>query len=249
MRIERTLVTRGYEMDASGCVPASVLLSFMEHTRWQAMLDAGYAVRTYWGRGVIRAQRVELLGRVRNDEELRIECWVGRVGTSSFDFCHRIVKTADDAPIARAQVTAVNLDTNGRPKPLADGFKTLVVEGERPEVPALEESAPPSAWTREIVVCPSDQDVLQHVNHARYLDFVEDTRALAARSGAFADKALLERPAQRIFLSYEREASVGMVLVAKLWQLGAEAAFGCELRRADGDGELVLGARIGVGSG
>ena len=200
-------------MDASGVIPLGVLASYMEHTRWQSIQGSEFRLAHYWRRGVIRAQHIEILEPVRFDVELSIDCSVGRIGRTSLDLCHRLRRQSDGRLVAQATVTAVNLDEAGRPTPLDPGAEELL--GDPPALPsvALDGQAPRSAWAREITVCPSDQDVLQHVNHARYIDFVEDTRALAARAGAYAEAGeTAQRPARRIAISYERQAAFGDTL-------------------------------------
>ena len=232
-------------MDASGVIPLSVIAGYLEHIRWQSITDSEFRLSTYWKRGVIRAQHIELLEPVSFDTELSIDCTVGRIGRTSFDLCHRVRRKGQ--LVAQATVTAVNLDDGGRPAPLDPAAEELL--GEPPALPraALEGVAPASAWIREITVCPSDQDVQQHVNHARYIDYVEDTRAIAARAGAYAGASAAALPARRIAISYERQAAFGDVLTAATWPLdGADQAFGFELRRKSTEPELVVRARVDV---
>jgi acyl-CoA thioesterase FadM len=242
-RIERTVETRGYEMDASGFVPLSVLASYMEHVRWQSMGESGYPLRDYWQRGMLRAQRIEQFATVGHHEKLVIECSLGRVGRTSLDLCHRMIRERDGALVAHAAATAVNIGADGRPAPLADAIRSLLAEPVEPDAPPLEEPPPETAWQREIVVVPSDQDLLQHVNHARYIDFVEDTRALAARAGAFdTEQAARVSPARRLWIAYESQAHVGMTLQARVWAIpGERPSFGCELRHGSG---IVARARV-----
>jgi acyl-CoA thioesterase FadM len=243
-RFERSLRTRGYEMDSTGYIPVSMLASFMEHTRWQSMQDPDFGLTRYWRRGVLRAQRIEVLERVTFDIELVIDCVVGRIGKTSFDLCNQMRRREDGALVARGVATAVNLGERGRPTPIDPAAAELVRA--TPDFPPLElVPAPPGAWTREITVCPSDQDIQQHVNHARYLDFVEDTRAFALRAGAYAGaRELAERPLRRVAISYEREASVGDTLRAATWPLADGTGFGVELRRISAESELLTLARV-----
>jgi YbgC/YbaW family acyl-CoA thioester hydrolase len=240
-------------MDSSGVIPLSVLASYMEHTRWQSIQGSEFALASYWKRGVIRAQHIEVLMPVRFDTELSVDCSVGRIGRTSLDLCHRVRRVGDGQLVAQATVTAVNLDETGRPAPLDPGAEELL--SEPPALPsvALDGESPRSAWGRAILVCPSDQDVLQHVNHARYIEFVEDTRALAARAGAYADASeAAQRMPRRIAISYERQAAFGDTLEVSTWALeGKKPAFGFELRRVVGNVvptelELVVRARVEV---
>jgi acyl-CoA thioesterase FadM len=245
-RFERPLTTRGYEMDSTGYIPVSTLASFMEHTRWQSMQDSDFGLSRYWSRGVLRAQRIEVLERVSFDVELVIDCVVGRIGRTSFDLCNQMRRRADGVLVARGVATAVNLGPRGRPAPIDPAASELL--GTPPDFPSLVlVPAPSGAWTREIVVCPSDQDIQQHVNHARYLEFVEDTRAFAVRAGAYADaRERAAQPLRRIAISYEQEASVGDTLRAATWPLADGTGFGVELRRVSAELELVTLARVEV---
>jgi acyl-CoA thioesterase FadM len=249
-RIERTLVTRGYEMNATARIPPSTFSRYLEHLRWQTMADPAYPLRTYWKRGVIRAQRLELFQRVQFDEELVLVAWLGRVGRTSLEFAHRIVRRSDGVLVARASATGVNLGGDGRPLPLDEAVRAFVTDGEEPDAPALDEDAPPKAWSRELVVCPSDQDVLQHANQARYMDWVEDTRWLAARADGYgAHSPSAERPARRIHIEYRREVKAGTRIRIVTWSLGSEpSAFGFEVRRVE-DSELLTRARVEVDLG
>jgi len=246
-RIERTIQTRGYEMDASGLIPVSGLASYLEHVRWESVGEPDYPLRDYWRRGVMRAQRLEVFETVRFALELNIECWLARVGRTSLDLAHRIVRADTGRLVALGVVTAVNLGAEGRPEPLDDGILKLLSEGPQQAVEPLDEHAPAHAFVRRIEVSPSDQDILQHVNHARYLDFVEDTRFFSARANGYEERSELALGrARTIAISYEREASAGTLLEARTWALASDPlGFGCELYRAD-DGELVARARVGV---
>ena len=246
-RIERTIRTRGYEMDASGAIPPSVLASYMEHVRWETVGQPDFPLRDYWRRGVLRAQRLEVHENVGFGRELNIECWLARVGRTSFDLAHRVLYADSGALVALAAVTAINLGSQGRPEPLGEGILELLSDGPLPAVEPLAEHAPPHAFVRQLVVSPSDQDVLQHVNHARYLDFVQDSLFFGARAEGYGERSAraLER-ARSIAISYEREASAGTLLEARSWALGSDPlGFGCELYRAE-DGELIARARVGV---
>ena len=224
-RIERTIRTRGYEMDSSGVIPLSVLASYMEHARWESIGQPDFPLRDYWKRGVLRAQRVEVFEHVRFGLELNIECWLARVGRTSFDLAHRVSRADTGALVALAAVTAINLGPQGRPEPLAEGISQLLSEGPLPAVETLAESAPPEAFVRRFEVSPSDLDVLQHVNHARYIDFVEDSRFFGARASAQELKR-----ARSMAISYEREAPAATLLEARSWALASDPfGFGCEI--------------------
>jgi acyl-CoA thioesterase FadM len=237
--IERTLITRGYEMNASGRIPVSTFLRYFEHTRWEAMADPHYDLRSYWQRGVIVAQKLEVLQHVGFAKALRVSAALARVGRTSLEFVHTM-RLETGEKIARASTVAVNLGPTG-PKPVPDGARSLVVDEVGPEVAPLEQHAPSDAWTRNVTVAYSDQDVLGHVNQARYVDYVEDTRAVAAKEGALGKAA--SSAVHKLWIEYARETTYGTELRILLWRLAGDSAVGCEIRRIS-DGEIVARARV-----
>ncbi len=229
-------------MGARGVIPPQVMARYLEHVRWEAAGDPRLRMdRLFTGghRVVVRAQRLALTAPVRFHEALDVETWVSRVGRSSLDMSHRVVRAGDGAEVARARVTAVHVGPDGRPAPVPEAMARAVTSGPEVEIAALEAAAPADAWRRPVVIRPSDIDVLQHVNQSNYLAFFEDARQLAAEAGAL--DAAAARPAQSLALDYEREARLHDPVEVVAWALGADA-FGLELRRtrAAAGGEAVL---------
>jgi acyl-CoA thioester hydrolase len=106
--------------------------------------------------------------------------------------------------------------------------------------------APENAFLRELQVAPSDQDVLGHVNHARYLDFVEDTRCFAAHAGAFGDDLSgAQKSARRIAVDYDQEATFGERLQILTWAAPGTGVFNVQIRRAS-DGSVVTRAQVSM---
>lgn len=238
-RLKTEITPRGYEMDASASVPLSVISSHMEHSRWSTMRNQSFAMSNYWSRGMIRAQRIELFGKVTFGVDLIIHTWVGRVGRTSFDFVHEVRRKSDHEVLVSASVTAVNISPEGRPTPLKPGAESAVTEGGGPNVIELTAGAPSDAWVREAVALPSQQDVLQHVNHARYIDLVEDTRWLATRDGAFGEEREARAP-KKLWIAYDDQARAGDDLNILAWAQ-SESAFGFEIRK---QGTTLTRARI-----
>ncbi len=243
-RTSQSIEVRGYEMNATGSVPPAALLRYAEHARWQALAAPGSPLQLHFQRGVVRAQKLECYETISFPAELVIETWVSRVGRTSFDFCHRIVR-AGAGVAALASCTVVMLDDTGAPKAVPDAVRAFVVEDVVPSVEPLQSVAPEDAWSREITVQPSDQDILQHVNQARYADYVEDTRQLAAAAGAYP--AVPAMPG-KLWVEYRRENQNGQRLRMLTWKLHDEPlALGFELRRVDTD-ESVFRARFEAGA-
>ncbi len=248
VELSRTLVTRGYEMDARERIPAAVLARYMEHLRWRAVHGEELGLRSLFAEGhsaVVRAQQLHLGMQLQDDEDLVLDLRIGHVGRSSLCFVQRVLRSSDRQEAARADVVIVVLGADGRPAPVPDAVRRRVVPlqlldridpGERPT----------DAWCRAVPIRPSDLDVLQHVNQSRYVEMVDDTLQLAVAAGVQP----FEGPAQheavrvspkRISIAYERETRVGDDLQVFSWPSGAgQADF--ELCRAS-DGAPVARAR------
>jgi acyl-CoA thioesterase FadM len=77
----------------------------------------------------------------------------------------------------------------------------------------------------------SDLDLLRHVNHAKYLDYVEDGRVMAARAGAYGEQdSAGEKRARQVVVVYHQQAVLGDELELATWALAAPpGGFGFEL--------------------
>jgi acyl-CoA thioesterase FadM len=236
------IVTRGYELSASGVLAPSTLLRYLEHSRWQTMTsdDALIPVRRFWTLGVVRAQAIEIFKNVGFHVELSISLWVSRVGRTSFDFSHAIERTKDGALVALSTATVVSLDSQRRPTRVTDEAQQYVVTG-RPTVDIPKPVEPAEGgWTTEVIVRPSDHDLQQHVNHARYAEFVDDVRIACARSGGYGPGSF-EQNVRQLRLEYERETRFGTQVTARTSRIpSTDTELTFELR--DGNG-LLLRAR------
>ena len=241
---ERRIRVRGYEMNASGRVPPATLARWGEHVRWEGLRSAEYGLHRVWQRGVIRAQRLQTFAPVQYGSELNVRMWVARVGKTSFDLANRLELESGELA-ALVKVTVVNLGS-GRPTPVAPEFRDYVREEPLPEVPGPELAEPVQPFIRALDVAPSDQDVLGHVNHARYIDFIEDTRCLAWRAGAYGpDAGELVPNARRVAVDYDAEATWGSRVEVVTWRAGDADGFHFQIRRAD-DRRVLTRARVSL---
>ena len=233
---------RGIELDASRFVSPGWLSRIFEDTRWRVFAMEGYALRGMMTGGVARAGTYEYVAPLAFGEEIDITTWVARVGRTSFDFAHRIARRSDGTVAALARMTIVNLGPNG-PAPVDPLVESYVVDDPAPPVRPFPEGPRNDAWSREWIVRPSDQDSFQHVNQARYVDYIDDTRWFAAEAGAAAG---LRGRLDGLTVEYVREAHAGDRVRMETWPTG-EGARAYELTRmADGE-VLTRGQAFGAG--
>lgn len=229
---------RGIELDATGSVSPGWFSRILEHTRWSVFTLEDFSLRGLMEGGVARAGTYEYGAPLTYEDELEIATWVVRVGRTSFDFAHRATRVSDGASAVSARMTIVNLGPGG-PAPLDPSIASFVHDEPAPAPLPWPEGERQSSWTREWVVRPSDQDSFQHVNQARYVDFIEDTRWFAARAG---EAAGLEGRASGLSVEYVREAHAGDRVRMETWVTGAGTR-AYELRRLP-DGQILARGQV-----
>jgi acyl-CoA thioesterase FadM len=212
------VVTRGYEVASSGTIPPSQFLKYLEHLRWRTISGSEkLPLRRFWLLGVVRSQVLELHRPVSFDVEIEITMWLSRLGRTSMTFSHDMVRVADGKLIGRSSATIVALDSDRRPSPIGEGARAYLLEREGVAAERLEGAPPGDAWERPVDVRPSDHDLQQHVNHARYADFVEDTRWFCAQAGGYGPGEW-DGACGTLSIAYEQESRVGDGLVARTWR-------------------------------
>lgn len=82
------------------------------------------------------------------------------------------------------------------------------------------------------VVRPSDQDSFRHVNQARYVDYIDDTRWLAAQTGQVAR---FEGRLKALSVEYLRETHAGERVQMETWVTGEHSRAFELTRQATGE--------------
>jgi len=113
-------------------------------------------------------------------------------------------------------MTVVNLGPDG-PAPIDPVVRDFVLEEPVPLARSFPEGQRGDAWTRSWIVRPSDQDSFRHVNQARYVDYIDDTRWSASQAGAPAG---LDGPLGSLSVEYIREAHAGERVQMETWVTG-----------------------------
>ena len=232
---------RGIELDATGSVSPGWLSRIFEDTRWRAFAKDDFALRGVMDGGVARAGHFEYLAPLTYGDAVEIATWVARVGRTSFDFGHRIVRAEDGSTAARARMTVVNLGPKG-PAPVDPIVADHVVDELAPSARPWPEGERASPWRRQWTVRPSDQDSFRHVNQARYVDYIDDTRWFAAEAG---EAAGLRGPLQGLSIEYIREAHAGEQVEMATWVSG-DFTRAYELTRQATGEVLARGQAVGT---
>lgn len=186
-----TLKVRGYEIDRWKRVPLSNLLRFTEHARWEFAIQDKSELKRLFSEDaflVVRNQYGTLFDSATLGDELEVNLRVSHVGGSSLTFEQQVLKHPEKSTdpkvlIARVYVVTVYVGSDKRPRRLPKWFRDLHTELEQPERPASLQNPALNLEGFEIQIRNSDIDLLQHVNHARYVDFLQDARAECANRG------------------------------------------------------------------
>ncbi|MDH3199820.1 MAG: acyl-CoA thioesterase [Myxococcales bacterium] len=216
VKIDHTI--RGIETDASSTVGPGWIARMLERVRWSVFGLETFALRNRVVGGVARASAFEYLEPLRADDEVEIATWLARVGNTSYDFGHAISRLSDQAVAVRARVTVVHIGPDG-PAPVGADLASTVLDEPVPPAVLWQESERRSSWTRQWIVRPSDQDSFRHVNQARYVDYIDDTRQLASMAG---EAAGIEGPLESLSVEYLRETHAGQLVRMQTWVTGDE---------------------------
>lgn len=235
------ILTRGYELASNGTLPVAAYLRYLEHLRWRTISRSEVIpLRLFWTMGVVRAQVLELHQQISFDVELELSMWVSRVGRTSIELSHDVVRMSDGELVARSTATIVTLDGERRPAPVKDGARAYLVDRPCAVAERLDGTPPEGAWQRPVDIRPSDQDLQQHVNQARYADFVEDARLYCARAGAYGSGDW-EGPVKRFVIAYEAESRVGDAASIVSWPSASRTA---DFVLRKGSGQISTRARV-----
>ena len=207
---------RGHEMDASATLPPAWLARHCEHARWEAFAGGDFPERLRVQNVVVRAATYQYQAPIHYRDELQIETWLARVGTTSLDLAHDVTRGPDQEVVARVRVTLVHVGPDG-PAPLASGIDAYVQDRFAPTATRVQDGPRPSPWSRKWTVRPSDLDSFRHVNQARYVDYIDDTRQLAAMEGAAAGAA---GRLTGLSVEYIQETHAGSQVRMQTWVTG-----------------------------
>ena len=116
---ETTVEVRSYELDAFDHVNHSVFLNYLEYARYEALREGGFPYEEMIGRGwggyVVRLE-IDYVSQARLGDRLRIRTWAQSRRRSSLVIAQHITREGEpEVEVARAVVTAVWVDSAGRP--------------------------------------------------------------------------------------------------------------------------------------
>ncbi len=247
--IEIELVSRGYELDAEGLVPAHVLLRYMEHLRWEYVGRSSPEVKALFRAGqsfVVVAQTLRMAGDIGLAARIAGKMWIGRTGRTSMDFHHVFHRVKNGEILAEGIATTVYLNRYGLPAPLPGCLN--LAETDPPVKLDLKPPAfapiPPGSFERSYRVRADDLDFLRHMNQANYAALYDDARLTAAAEGAYGRGDIGKGRVRFLHIEYSKPALAGDELViATGLNVGDPAVLGFTMFRSE---TLLSRALIGL---
>lgn len=227
--------SRGDEIGPDGFVSPARILSWLEHGRWQAVQRSDEAVASLFTDGhvaVIRSQRVVLHRPVGWPQLLVTAVGISGLGRTSVEIAQEIRKDTSDGPlVAEARIAAVHLAPSPegrRPTPLPEAIRNS--QRDLPEPDALVgfdahlHDLTDTAFVWQLQVRPSEIDLFQHVNHARYCDWFDDARRVMELAPWPSWTA--GRRVTALALDYVREVLAGEAVEIRLCPVGPNELIG-----------------------
>jgi len=193
----RRFRVRHYELDSFGHVNNAVYVNYMQEAAIEASADAGFGPEWYRARGtswVIRKLSIRYLLPAHYRDELEVRTWISEARRATCTREYEITRTGDGARIARARVGWVYLDSrNGRLTRLpAEIQERFAPTDEPPEElgirmqKARRTDDEAFRYRTRRRVQTFELDTLQHVNHAVYLNWIEQAYFDALRTAGHA---------------------------------------------------------------
>lgn len=215
------LKTRPTDLDRSWQISSTALLQYTECVRWKTIEEHVMGMDRIFDDGrsiMVRSQKLEILQPLNRYPAVDVSLWIDRVGRSSILLVHDVM-VPDVGTIATLHVTGVCLDRDGRPVEVPDEVRDLARHSDPPERSDVfwGTQRPTGVFETSIDVRHADIDVMQHINHAVYLDYYVDAEARLVRKGAIERSAALSLT--EVELHYQRQAFPGERLTIASWVL------------------------------
>lgn len=112
------ITVRGYELDSFDHVNHAVYVSYLEHARWEMLIQEGVTLETFktWGKWPI-ISRIELqyMKPTFMGDVLRIHTTCSHHGKTHFMFEQQIFRERDQVQVLNAKILVVVVNEAGRP--------------------------------------------------------------------------------------------------------------------------------------
>ena len=182
--LTRNFRIRAYECDANGHLHSTNYLRFMQETAFDATADAGYDWDRYnrlnrqW---LIHESYIQFKQPLFYNDQVQVKTWVSDFRRVTSRRAYEFTDLKDGSLVAHGWSDWVFLDAESSrpariPSGLADAFFPEGLPDSFPRREPFPKAPPPpnGVFKSRREVAFDDLDSMQHVNNARYLDFVNE---------------------------------------------------------------------------
>jgi acyl-CoA thioester hydrolase len=227
----RTFRVRHYECDAFGHLNNANYLRYMQETAFDASADAGYdpdryaELGTFW---LVRETDIEYHKPVKFNDVVQVKTWISDIQRVRSRRAYELSLIETGQIVAKATTDWVYLyEDSGKPATIPLEIRdAFFPEGLPDSFPPRERfptapPAPPGKFEMSLRVKWQDLDVVQHVNNAVYLNYVEECgmQVIAAHDWPIS-RMLSNRHAilvRRNQIQYRQPAKINDELVLTTW--------------------------------
>jgi acyl-CoA thioester hydrolase len=181
---KQTFQVRYYECDAYGHLNNANYLRYMQETAFEASAAAGYGLARYQAMDrfwLIRETEIEYLQPLRYGDLVHVVTWVDQFRRVSCRRLYEFHKDGGEDLAARAETLWIFLDNEtNKPASIPDDlYLTFLPANDSMSAPARQAfpsapPPPPGVFNTRRKVIWHDLDMVQHVNNAVYLEYVEE---------------------------------------------------------------------------
>lgn len=195
------------EVDPSGYARASAHVDYLQNTLAEAIDSSSHPLDWYWSNNVhwiIRRLQVQFSGAAAYGDDVEVRTWVSKLHRVRATREYEMRRAADSAPILRARGEWIFIDVGtSKPVPVPDdiiadispGGPAPDLTGPSGELTIIEDA---HQFSLERRVQHNELDVVHHVNHIYYLNWVEDAYFEARRAVGFGDQETRKREGWRV---------------------------------------------------
>jgi len=256
------------DLDRNFALATTNIFKWMQAARMELpWMQAGYrnfcevepkmTRRLLVGSQMIRLIRPGVLAEaVDNEVTTRVE--VGDIGRTTLEFRYNVFFGEKQvASGCTVMIATAGTPGNFKPAPVPDDVKALASKNEssdgkflKDSLAAMPKEPPADAYSTEVVVRYSDEDVNKHANHSAQARFFEDAKEIVLNdpSANPALRGIAEQQLEAILISYAAEVSALDRLVVKL-AVAADNVVDVWVTRTEPKPGLVSRGRMICGGG
>ncbi len=259
----QTFHIRYYECDAYGHLNNANYLRYMQETAFEAAAAVGYdldrhqKMHRFW---LIRETEIDYLQPLHYADLVKVKTWIDQFGQVTCRRMYEFYKGEREDLAARAETTWILLDSDTNkpatiPEEMHSAFQPAQSFATKTAHPSFPPAPPPPAgiFSMQRKVIWHDLDMVQHVNNAVYLEYVEECGMQVLAAHRWPVRLMTEKGfgivIRRYQIQYKQPALLDDELEIATWAAHIKRSSAMRyytIRRSSDDTLLVLVHAYGV---